>query len=76
MDGVLVGEVREGATSWNASRNCSSVSGSPSSEIRSVIDSTCGLVKRPVRRPAAVISVSIIRDVLVLPFVPVRWITG
>ncbi len=52
------------------------MSGSPSMEIRSVIDSTCGLVNRPVRRPVARIRVSIIREVVVLPFVPVRWMTG
>ena len=45
-------------------------------EIRSVIDSTCGLVNRPVRSPVARIRVSIIREVLVLPLVPVRWMTG
>ena len=75
------------SASWSAScgerrdvvvglRNCSSVSGSPSTEIRSVIDSTCGLVNRPVRSPVARIRVSIIREVLVLPLVPVRWRTG
>ena len=65
-----------GATSLNAATNSSSVSGSPSTEIRSVIRSTCGLVNRPVRRSSARSSVSIIRDVEVLPLVPVRWITG
>ena len=51
-----------------------SVDGEPL--ILSVIDSTCGLVNRPVRRPTARSRVSIIRDVLVFPFVPVRWMTG
>ena len=50
------------------------VSGSPSIEIRSLIRSTCGVVNRPVRRSSARSSVSIIRDVDVLPLVPVRWI--
>ena len=54
--------------------NSSSPSGSPSRQIRSVIRSTCGLVKRPVRRSRARSRVSIIRAVEVLPLVPVRWI--
>ena len=45
-------------------------------EIRSVIRSTCGLVNRPVRRSSARSSVSIIREVEVLPLVPVRWMSG
>ena len=65
-----------GATSLNAVTNCSSVSGSPSTLIRSFIRSTWGLVKRPVRRSRARSSVSIIREVEVLPLVPVRWMTG
>ena len=76
---VLVGvdeRARYGATSLKARTNSSSVSGSPSIEIRSVIRSTCGLVNRPVRRSSARSRVSIIRDVEVLPLVPVRWITG
>ena len=44
--------------------------------MRSVIDSTCGLVKRPVRRPRARTRASIIREVEVLPLVPVRWTTS
>jgi hypothetical protein len=44
--------------------------------IRSVIDSTCGLVIRPVRSPSERSSASIIRDVEVLPLVPVIWMTG
>ena len=36
----------------------------------------CGLVNRPVRRPNARSSASIIRAVEVLPLVPVTWITG
>ena len=62
-----------GATSLNARTNSSSVSGSPSMLIRSLIFSRCGLVKRPVRRSSARTSVSIIRLVEVLPLVPVRW---
>ena len=65
-----------GATSLNARTNASSASGSPSTEIRSDIRSTCGLVNRPVRRSWARSRVSIIREVEVLPLVPVRWITG
>ncbi len=67
---------RYGATSLNAATNSSSLSGSPSTEIRSLIRSTCGLVNRPVRRSSARSRVSIIREVEVLPLVPVRWITG
>ena len=65
-----------GATSLKARTNSSSVSGSPSTEIRSLIRSRWGLVKRPVRRSRARSRVSIIRLVDVLPLVPVRWITG
>ena len=71
-----VDEVVYGATSLNAVTNCSSVSCSPSRLIRSVIRSTCGLVNRPVRSSSARSRVSIIRDVEVLPLVPVRWMTG
>ena len=65
-----------GATSLKARTNASSLSGSPSIEIRSLIRSTCGLVNRPVRRSSARSRLSIIRDVEVLPLVPVRWTTG
>ncbi len=65
-----------GATSLNAATNASSLIGSPSRLIRSVIDSRCGLVNRPTRSPRASIRVSIIRAVEVLPLVPVRWIEG
>jgi hypothetical protein len=65
-----------GATSLNAATNSSSLSGSPSTEIRSLIFSTCGLVNRPVRRSRVRSRVSIIREVDVLPLVPVRWMTG
>ena len=50
-----------GATSLKARTNSSSVSGSPSMQIRSLIRSRWGLVKRPVRRSSARSSVSIIR---------------
>ena len=76
MLAVAVDEVRVGRDLVVGVQNCSSLIGSPSIVIRSVIDSTCGLVNRPVRRPAARSSVSIIREVLLLPLVPVRWITG
>ncbi len=65
-----------GATSLKARTNCSCASGSPSSTIRSVIDSRCGLVNRPVRRPSARTRTSTIRAVEVLPLVPVRCTTG
>ena len=45
-------------------------------EIRSRYVSRCGLVKRPVRSPIEKSSESIIRDVVVLPFVPPTWIVG
>ena len=74
---VGVDEVEDGRdVEVGLRRTASSVSGSPSRQIRSVIDSTCGLVNRPVRRPRARSSASIIREVLVLPLVPVRWTTG
>jgi hypothetical protein len=50
-----------------------SLTGAPSSTIRSVIFVRWGLVKRPVRRPKARSSSSTMRAVDVLPFVPVRW---
>ncbi len=65
-----------GATSLNARTNSSSVSGLPSTQIRSLIRSTWGLVNRPVRRSSVRSSVSIMREVDVLPLVPVRWMTG
>ena len=65
-----------GATSLNARTNASSLSGSPSMQIRSLIRSTCGEVNRPVRSSRARSRVSIIRAVEVLPLVPVRWIEG
>ena len=65
-----------GATSLNAVTKASSLIGSPSRLIRSVIDSRCGLVNRPTRSPSATIKVSIIRAVEVFPLVPVRWMTG
>src|SRR5215207_7470989 len=56
--------------------NRSAGSGSPSSTIRSRIDSRCGLVNRPTRKPKPRSSSSIIRAVVVLPLVPVTWTTG
>ncbi len=64
------------ATSANASTNASSVRGSPSRQMRSVMDCRCGLVKRPVRRSRVRSRASIMRAVDVLPLVPVRWMTG
>ncbi len=64
------------ATSANASTNSSSDNGTPSRQMRSVMDCRCGLVKRPVRRSRARSNVSTIRLVDVLPLVPVRWMTG
>ena len=60
----------------NAVTNASSLIGSPSRLIRSVIDSRCGLVNRPTRSPMVATRVSTMRAVEVLPFVPVRWMTG
>ena len=62
--------------SLNAATNWSSLRGSPSTTIRSVIDSRWGLVNRPVRSPSARTRASIIRAVEVLPLVPVRCTTG
>ncbi len=56
--------------------NCAADSGSPSMQIRSRMEVRCGLVNRPVRRPRARSSRSVIRAVDVLPLVPVRWMTG
>jgi hypothetical protein len=67
---------RYGLMSSYAATNCSGRSGAPSRLIRSVIDSTCGLVKRPVRNPNSDRIASIIRAVDVLPLVPVTWMTG
>ena len=50
--------------------------GRPSTAIRSVTDSRCGLVKRPVRRSKARSRASTMRAVEVLPLVPVIWMTG
>src|SRR3954465_5893931 len=44
--------------------------------MRSLIDSRCGLVKRPTRRPNPRRSSSIIRAVVVLPLVPAPWTAG
>ncbi|CAB4791732.1 unannotated protein [freshwater metagenome] len=41
-------------------------------EIRSKKDSKCGLVNLPVRSPISKRSASTIRDVVVLPLVPVK----
>ena len=51
----------------------SALSGSPSIAMRSVTEVRCGLVKRPVRRPCSRTSLSVMRDVEVLPLVPVMW---
>ena len=65
-----------GAISSQVASKRSSLIGAPSMVIRSVTLDTCGEVKRPVRRPSARSSDSIIAAVLPLPLVPVRWITG
>ena len=67
---------RYGSISAYVSTNRSSLIGSPFSVIRSRTDSRCGLVNRPVRRPASRSRESIIRAVEVLPLVPVRCTTG
>src|SRR3954471_15698644 len=58
------------------SANCSADSGVPSSAIRSVTLCRCGDVYRPVRSPNSRSSASIIRAVVVLPLVPVKWMEG
>ena len=65
-----------GAMSAQAPMNPSMLIGSPSIAMRSRMSSTCGEVNRPVRKPSERSSASIIRDVLVLPFVPVTCTTG
>ena len=54
----------------------SALIGTPSTAIRSRIDTRCGDVNRPVRSPRSRSSVSIIRVVDVLPLVPVTCTTG
>ena len=51
--------------------NASLLTGMPSITMRSLMRTRCGLVSRPVFRPVARSSDSIIRLVEVLPFVPV-----
>ena len=65
-----------GMTSSYAVTNRSGSMGAPSTQIRSLIETRCGLVNRPVRRPRARSSASVIRAVDVLPLVPVIWMTG
>ena len=65
-----------GSTSSKTAAKRSSVSGTPSTAIRSFGVCRCGLVYRPVRSPKTRSRPSTIRAVLVLPFVPVRWIAG
>ncbi len=67
---------RYGRMSSQLRANASLVIGSPSSRIRSLTRSRCGLVSSPVRRPVARRSDSIIRLVDVLPLVPVMWMIG
>ncbi len=62
-------------SSYRSTKRCASI-GWPSRLIRSRMEVRCGLVNRPVRRPRARSSASIIRAVDVLPFVPVMWMTG
>ena len=65
-----------GSISRQVASKRSSLIGTPSMVIRSFTLVTCGEVNRPVRRPSARSSDSIIAAVLPLPLVPVRWITG
>ena len=65
-----------GAISRKTSSKRASLSGSPLTAIRSVTEVTCGLEKRPVRRPVARSRPSIMAAVLPLPLVPVTWTTG
>src|SRR5947207_9176935 len=59
--------------------SCASVAsstGSPFHTIRSLISSRCGLVYTPTDRPDASSRADVMRATDVLPFVPVRWISG
>ena len=60
-----------GRISSYAATNRSAATGAPSTTIRSLIETRCGLVNRPVRRPRLRSSASVIRAVDVLPLVPV-----
>ncbi len=67
---------RIGTMSSQFSTKRAAAIGSPSTTMRSRIDTRCGLVMSPVRSPCARTMLSAIRAVEVLPFVPVTWITG
>src|SRR5919198_3820258 len=59
-----------------SSASVASSTGSPFHTMRSFTSSRCGLVYVPTDRPDASRSAEIMRATDVLPFVPVRWITG
>ena len=66
-----------GAISSHSSPKRSSLDrATPSRVMRSVTESRWGLVYRPGRSPKPCSRASTIRAVLLLPFVPVRWIDG
>lgn len=65
-----------GRTSPHSSSKRSWLNGSPSTQMRSVTSSRCGLLNRPTRRPIASRIFSIMIAVLPLPLVPVIWMTG
>jgi hypothetical protein len=66
----------KGMTSSYAARKRSASIGRPPTAMRSSIECRCGLVNRPVFSPSSRSTASMIRTVLVLPFVPVTWMTG
>ncbi len=66
----------KGSTSAQLRLRASSVMGRPSTTMRSLKRTRCGLVKRPVRRPAARRMLSVIRLVDVFPLVPVTCTIG
>src|SRR6266566_6479207 len=59
-----------------SSASVGSSTGSPFHTMRSLISSRCGLVYTPTDSPDASRSADVMRATEVLPFVPVRWISG
>src|SRR5712692_884556 len=60
----------------NRRASVSSSTGSPFQTMRSFTRSRCGLVYEPTESPEVSNSAAVMRATDVLPFVPVRWITG
>ena len=65
-----------GSRCSHSSANASSAIGSPQTSKRSVTESRCGEVNRPVEIPCAHATAAATRAAVVLPFVPVAWIVG